>query len=90
MRRQFALGRSADRLFARVTEVGIVFLDANQEATRARRDGRAMLPDIRAAGLDYCGYSHKRRLARLSQILEMCLNALDERIYSQWGRGAKM
>ena len=57
-----------------------LLFDAQQDATCAGLDARTLPLNIHPAGVPHCRDLHKRRLARLSEILEMCLSTFDKAI----------
>jgi hypothetical protein len=83
-----ALSCTAYRLLAWLAQNGEVFFDAQQDATRGGLDGGTPLVDIRPTGFAHCGNSYERRLAGLSEILEVCLNTFHEWTSSRLGGGA--
>src|SRR5262249_2906192 len=87
MRYESALGRATDRLLARLTQRGVVLLDAKHDATCARPDTRTLLLHILAAGFQHVGYAHERRSARLAELLKMGPDALDQWTRSRGRRG---
>jgi hypothetical protein len=78
MRSHFAFCGMADCVLARFAQSSEVLFDAQQDATCAGLYARTLLLDIRPAGFAHRGDLHKRRLARLSEILEMCLSTFDK------------
>src|SRR5262245_48316663 len=78
MRSHFALSCTAYRLFARFAQGGEVLFDAQENATRAGFSGGTFLVDIPSTGFPHGGNSHKRRLARLSEFLEVRLYTFHE------------
>src|SRR5262249_49336686 len=67
------------RLLARVAQSGEVLFDAQEDTASGGLDGGALRLNIRPAGFAYRRNFHERRLARLSEILEMCLHT-----FHQW------
>ena len=57
-----------------------VLFDAQQDPTCAGCYARALLLDIAPAGFAHRGDLHKRRLARFSEIIEMCLSTFGKAI----------
>src|SRR5215475_12407146 len=90
MRSHFALSCTAYRLLAWIAQGGEVFFDAQQNATRAGFSGGTLLVDIPSTGLPNVGNSHKRRLARLSEFLEVHLNTFHEGASARLGRTARI
>jgi len=78
MRSHFAFRGMADCALALLAQSSEVLFDAQQDATCAGFYARALLLNIHPAGFAHRGDLHKRRLARLSEILEMCLSTFDK------------
>ncbi len=76
MHSHFALRGMTDCGLACLGQSNEVLFDTQEDATCARLYARALLPDICPAGFSHRADVHKRRLARFSEILEMCLNTL--------------
>jgi hypothetical protein len=90
MRSHFALSCTAYRLFARFAQGGEVLFDAQQNATRAGFSGGTFLVDIPSTGFPHDGNSHKRRLARLSEFLEVRLYTFHEWTSARLSRAARI
>jgi hypothetical protein len=75
----FALSGMANRFLAWLAHSGEVLFDTHQDATSARLDSRTVLVDIRCARFTHRRNPRERRLARLTEIIEMCLNAFSKR-----------
>ena len=74
----FAFCGMADCVLAWFAQGSEVLFDAQQDATSAGLYARTLLLNIHPAGFAHRGDLHKRRLARLSEILEMCLSTFDK------------
>ena len=78
MRSHFAFRGMADCVLALLAQSSEVLFDAQQDATCAGFDARTLLLNIHSAGFAHHGDLRKRRLARLGEILEMCLSTFDK------------
>ena len=73
-----ALDRVADRIAARLAQRRIVRLDAQQQAPRAGLGAGALQRDIGAAGLPDRGDVHQSGPARVTETIEILLDASGE------------
>jgi hypothetical protein len=80
MRSNFELGCSANRVLAQFAQCGEPPFDAQQDVARARSDSGTLVLNIRPASIAHSGDFHECGLARFTEVSEMCLNALHERI----------
>src|SRR5262245_30636682 len=70
----------ANSVLAGLAQCGEVFLHAQHQAPCAELYSRALLPDIRLAGITHCRGLHERGLAQVVEFLEMRLDTLSKSI----------